>query len=207
MLISHQGGPPAFLPERARRGGRRASRFRRGRPWLALAGGAVPPWAGLPAGPPADRLVGDGRQPGGCCVAVGSRRGGCVVGQPAPAAGGEITARPCRLARQRGEVISRVYRGEKRLVFCDSRTKVERLASALRSQASTPSCRTAPLASMSAAGPKRLSRQARLRHRRDKHAGAWDRRRRPGPGRPDQRPVHGILVSPAHGPNGSPHWQ
>jgi ATP-dependent Lhr-like helicase len=59
---------------------------------------------------------------------------GCVVGQPAPPAGGEITLDHVGSLDNAATVLSRIYRGEKRLVFCDSRSKVERLASALRAQ-------------------------------------------------------------------------
>ena len=86
-------------------------------------------------------------------------------------------------------VIAALHRGEKRLVFCESRRQVEELgAAAARARASPPSCPTprCPLDERrrSEAG---VRRGARLRHRLHQHPGARHRRRRPGPGHPDRR--------------------
>ncbi|NUB25314.1 DEAD/DEAH box helicase [Azospirillum brasilense] len=58
--------------------------------------------------------------------------GGTVVGQPAPPAGGDVMLDHVGSLENAATVLSRVHRGEKRLVFCDSRGKVERLGALLR---------------------------------------------------------------------------
>lgn len=58
--------------------------------------------------------------------------GGTVVGQPAPPAGGDVMLDHVGSLENASIVLSRLHRGEKRLVFCDSRSKVERLGSLLR---------------------------------------------------------------------------
>ncbi|UKJ77468.1 hypothetical protein H1Q64_27045 (plasmid) [Azospirillum brasilense] len=57
---------------------------------------------------------------------------GDVVGQPGPPAGGEVMLDHVDSLESAATVLSRVHRGEKRLVFCDSRSKVERLGALLR---------------------------------------------------------------------------
>lgn len=57
---------------------------------------------------------------------------GAVVGQPSPPAGGDVMLDHIGSLENAATVLSRIYRGEKRLVFCDSRSKVERLAALLR---------------------------------------------------------------------------
>ncbi|WP_431858867.1 DEAD/DEAH box helicase [Azospirillum sp.] len=59
--------------------------------------------------------------------------GGAVVGQPAPPAGGDVMLDHVGSLENAATVLSRLHRGEKRLVFCDSRSKVERLGALLRS--------------------------------------------------------------------------
>ncbi|WP_029008654.1 DEAD/DEAH box helicase [Azospirillum halopraeferens] len=58
--------------------------------------------------------------------------GGAVVGQPAPPAGGDVMLDHVGSLENAATVLSRVHRGEKRLVFCDSRSKVEGLGALLR---------------------------------------------------------------------------
>lgn len=55
-----------------------------------------------------------------------------VVGDAAPPAGGELVVDFVGSLEGAAKVIGRLYRGDKRLVFCDSRTKVETLAALLR---------------------------------------------------------------------------
>ena len=95
------------------------------------------------------------------------------------------------------KVIAALHRGEKRLVFADSRARVEELAAALRGRG-RDRVRLAQLAQprRAAAGRARVRRGARLRDRRDQHAGARHRRRRPRPRHPDRRAAHG-RVAPA----------
>ena len=76
-------------------------------------------------------------------------------------------------AANAARVLSALHRGEKRLVFCDSRARVEALAAELR-QAGTET-----FVSHSSLGmdERRRSEEAfaqgdQLRHRRDEHAGA-----------------------------------
>jgi ATP-dependent Lhr-like helicase len=54
-----------------------------------------------------------------------------IVGDPAPPKGGELTVDFVGSLEGAAKVVSRLYRGDKRLVFCDSRSKVEELASQL----------------------------------------------------------------------------
>jgi ATP-dependent Lhr-like helicase len=58
--------------------------------------------------------------------------GGRVVGQSGAPPGGAVTLDHVGSLDNAAIVLSRLHRGEKRLVFCDSRSKVERLASGLR---------------------------------------------------------------------------
>ena len=58
--------------------------------------------------------------------------GGSVVGQSGAPPGGAVTLDHVGSLENAAIVLSRLHRGEKRLVFCDSRAKVERLASGLR---------------------------------------------------------------------------
>ncbi|AUB85246.1 DEAD/DEAH box helicase [Candidatus Thiodictyon syntrophicum] len=57
---------------------------------------------------------------------------GVVVGEPAPAGEAEVTIDFVGNLANAATVISRLHRGAKRLVFCDSRARVEELSSALR---------------------------------------------------------------------------
>ena len=56
---------------------------------------------------------------------------GDIIGQAAAAAGGEVTIDHVGSLENAAVVLSRLYRGEKRLVFCDSRARVETLAAQL----------------------------------------------------------------------------
>jgi len=55
-----------------------------------------------------------------------------VVGDAAPPAGGELVVDFVGSLEGAAKVVGRLYRGDKRLVFCDSRSKVESLAGLLR---------------------------------------------------------------------------
>ncbi len=57
---------------------------------------------------------------------------GVVVGEPAPAGEAQVTIDFVGNVANAATVISRLHRGAKRLVFCDSRARVEALSSALR---------------------------------------------------------------------------
>ena len=57
---------------------------------------------------------------------------GVVVGEPAPAGAAQVTIDFVGNIANAATVISRLHRGAKRLVFCDSRARVEALGSALR---------------------------------------------------------------------------
>jgi ATP-dependent helicase Lhr and Lhr-like helicase len=59
-------------------------------------------------------------------------RDGDIVGDPGGLAGGDVTIDHVGTLENAALVLSRLFRGEKRLVFCDSRAKVEALAVALR---------------------------------------------------------------------------
>lgn len=59
-------------------------------------------------------------------------RGGQVVGPTRPIADGEVTADHVGSVRNAITVISRLHRGERRLVFADSRSRVEEVAAGLR---------------------------------------------------------------------------
>jgi len=54
-----------------------------------------------------------------------------IVGDPAPPKGGDLTVDFVGSLEGAAKVVSRLYRGDKRLVFCDSRSKVEELAGQL----------------------------------------------------------------------------
>ena len=60
------------------------------------------------------------------------RRGGRVIGAASPTASGDVTADHVGSVRNAVTVIERLYRGERRLVFADSRTRVEEVAAGLR---------------------------------------------------------------------------
>ena len=55
-----------------------------------------------------------------------------VIGDSAPPKGGELVIDAVGSLEGVATVVSRLYQGEKRLVFCDSRSKVESLAGSLR---------------------------------------------------------------------------
>jgi ATP-dependent Lhr-like helicase len=59
-------------------------------------------------------------------------RGGRVLGPTRPVADGEVTADHVGSVRNAVTVIARLHRGERRLVFADSRTRVEEIAAGLR---------------------------------------------------------------------------
>ncbi|MBV1800479.1 DEAD/DEAH box helicase [Siccirubricoccus sp. G192] len=59
-------------------------------------------------------------------------RGGRVLGPTCPVADGEVTADHVGSVRNAVTVIARLHRGERRLVFVDSRTRVEEIAAGLR---------------------------------------------------------------------------
>lgn len=59
-------------------------------------------------------------------------RGGRVLGPTRPVADGEVTADQVGSVRNAVTVIARLHRGERRLVFADSRTRVEEIAAGLR---------------------------------------------------------------------------
>src|SRR5262249_48817932 len=61
-----------------------------------------------------------------------SREGARIIGQAAPPAGGQLLIDHVGTLEGAATVISRLYKGDKRLLFCDSRAKVEQLASQLR---------------------------------------------------------------------------
>lgn len=95
-----------------------------------------------------------------------------VVGRPGSKHGRGMTIDYVGSLVNAALVISRVHRGEKRLLFCDSRARVERLASRLRSLGlQTFVCHS------SLSATERICASLRLRHRRDQRAGAGDRRR------------------------------
>ncbi len=57
-----------------------------------------------------------------------------IVGDPVPPKGGELVVDCVGSLEGAATVLARLYRGDKRLVFCDSRSKVETLAGLLRQQ-------------------------------------------------------------------------
>src|SRR5207237_4599238 len=59
-------------------------------------------------------------------------RGGHVVGPAKPPSDGDVTADHVGSLQNAVTVLSRVYRGERRLVFADSRARVEELTDRLR---------------------------------------------------------------------------
>jgi hypothetical protein len=69
----------------------------------------------------------------GCCSPrCQGGRGGRVIGSGGAAGDAEVTIDHVGTVENAALVISRLHRGEKRLVFCDSRSRVEALAGALR---------------------------------------------------------------------------
>ncbi len=60
-----------------------------------------------------------------------------VVGEARPPAGGELTIDHVGSIEGAATVLERLYRGDKRLVFCDSRAKVEHLTGLLRTRGVT----------------------------------------------------------------------
>lgn len=57
---------------------------------------------------------------------------GVIVGEPAPSGDADVTIDYVGTLENAATVITRLHRGAKRLVFCDSRARVEELASSLR---------------------------------------------------------------------------
>jgi ATP-dependent helicase Lhr and Lhr-like helicase len=96
-------------------------------------------------------------------------------------------------------VISALHRGEKRLVFCDSRQLVEEIGAALRERGVTTYLSHTSL-SIDETSPGRtgVCGEPRLRHRLHLHPGTRHRRRRSGPGHPGQRPAHSSCVPATH---------
>jgi ATP-dependent helicase Lhr and Lhr-like helicase len=60
------------------------------------------------------------------------QRGGRVVGEPSSTTSGDVTADYVGSIHNAVTVIARLHRGERRLVFADSRTRVEEIAAGLR---------------------------------------------------------------------------
>jgi Lhr-like helicase len=60
------------------------------------------------------------------------QRGGRVVGEPRSTTSGDVTADCVGSIHNAVTVIARLHRGERRLVFADSRTRVEEIAAGLR---------------------------------------------------------------------------
>jgi ATP-dependent Lhr-like helicase len=99
-------------------------------------------------------------------------------------------------------VIARLHRGEKRLVFCDSRSSAEQLSSMLRGQEMRTFVSHASLSvSERTASRGGILRGEGLRHRRHLDTGARHRRGRPRPRDPDRLAVERFIVPAAHGPN------
>ncbi len=70
--------------------------------------------------------------PRSCCAGSRQDEAGAVVGEPAPSGDADVTIDYVGTLANAATVISRLHRGAKRLVFCDSRSRVEELAAALR---------------------------------------------------------------------------
>ena len=143
--------------------------------------------------------------PKGCSVGSSVRALGAarVVAPDAEAtvAGADVTLDHVGSLANAGIVISRLHAGEKRLVFCDSRARVEELAVDLRNRG----VNTFVSHSSLALDERRRAEEAfaearRLRHRGDIDARAWHRRRRPRPGDPDRQPHDGRQLSAAPWP-------
>lgn len=60
---------------------------------------------------------------------------GVIIGEPAPSGDADVTIDYVGTLENAATVITRLHRGAKRLVFCDSRARVEELASSLRNLA------------------------------------------------------------------------
>src|SRR5688500_14730632 len=70
---------------------------------------------------------------------LGRGRSGRVVGPARAAVEGDVTVDFVGSLDNAATVLTRLYRGERRLVFCDSRARVEALATALRQAGVRPS--------------------------------------------------------------------
>jgi ATP-dependent Lhr-like helicase len=81
---------------------------------------------------------------------------GAVVGEAAPSADADVTIDHVGSLANAATVVSRLHRGSKRLVFCDSRARVEALASRLRELGT----RTFVSHSSLSAAERRLAEQA-----------------------------------------------
>ena len=151
MLISLKVEHGRAVLRRAgdRRG--RGARLRRRRPRLAPAGGAGAADPGDGTAHPADRPVGHGRQPGraaGLAAGIGARAASRCRGRPrqllvvpgsssAAPPPGDIELDYVGSVSNAATVIASLHRGEKRLVFCDSRQLVEEIGAALRERGVT----------------------------------------------------------------------
>ena len=171
MLVSVKVDHARVLRRSAGRRRRRGARLRRRRPGLAPARRAGTAGAGSPAGrssgsacPPPSAT------PTSCCTwlqgaGAGSarpgRRSGVTAGASAGDAGpppGDVELDYVGSLDNAATVIAALHRGEKRLVFCDSRQPVEELGAALRArERRRPSCPTPRSPSTSAAAPSRRS--------------------------------------------------
>ena len=134
----HQGRSAGAVLGTAGRGGRRDPRVRRRRPRLAPAGGAGAAVAGCRPRSAADRAVGDRRQPDELLSwlqgsfhgrdADGRRARRCPPRPPRPRSPSTSSAQSPTPPRS----LRSLHRGEKRLVFVDSRRQAEELGAALR---------------------------------------------------------------------------
>ena len=127
-------------------------------------------------------------------------RGGRVIGTRDPASSGDVTADHVGSVHNAITVITRLHRGERRLVFADTRTRVEEVAAGAPRRR-RKNVRVARLAILrrAATSRSRLCRGAGLRHRLYVDARAWHRRWRSRPRHPGRRTARRCVVPSAHG--------
>jgi ATP-dependent helicase Lhr and Lhr-like helicase len=87
---------------------------------------------------------------------------GRIVGPAYPPSEGDVTIDFVGSLDNAVAVLARMFRGERRLVFCDSRSRVEELASGLRAATCRPSCLIVRSASTSAGAPRQHSRTSAI---------------------------------------------